>query len=182
MIPVVLLPGGIMPAALAYADLISALGDDVDARAKELELYAGPEPPADYSLALEVAGVARVADEAGFDRFHLVGYSAGGAVAVMFATMQPERLLSLTLNEPAWAGNVGMSAAETAVWSAFQRIGAQDGPDMIRAFTEIQLAPGVAPPAAPAGAPPPWMAQRPRGIATLIATFRAATLDLERLR
>ena len=40
----ILLPGGVMPAQLAYADLIAALGSDVDAVAKELEMYSGPEP------------------------------------------------------------------------------------------------------------------------------------------
>ena len=47
---VILLPGGVMPAQLAYTDLIAALGSDVEAVAKELEMYAGPEPPAGYTL------------------------------------------------------------------------------------------------------------------------------------
>ena len=51
---VILLPGGVMPAELAYADLIAALGDDVQAVAKELELYARSEPPSGYTLDTEV--------------------------------------------------------------------------------------------------------------------------------
>lgn len=39
--PVVLLPGGILPAGPAYQALLAELGDDVDARAKNLEMYAG---------------------------------------------------------------------------------------------------------------------------------------------
>ena len=61
-------------------------------------------PPPGYSLATEVAGVARVADEAGFARFHLFGYSGGGAASLAFAARNPERLLSLALAEPAFAG------------------------------------------------------------------------------
>ena len=91
-----------MPADLAYGALVDALGDDVEGIAKELELYAGREPPPDYTLQHEIDGVLRVADEAGFDRFHLVGYSAGGASSVAFAASQPERLSSLALFEPAW--------------------------------------------------------------------------------
>lgn len=78
-LPVVLLPGGILPDGPAYQALLAALGDDVDARAKDLEMYAGETvSPPGYSLATEVEGMCRVADEAGFDTFHMVGYSAGG--------------------------------------------------------------------------------------------------------
>jgi len=38
-IPVILLPGGVIPAALAYADLVKALGPEADAHPKELEIY-----------------------------------------------------------------------------------------------------------------------------------------------
>src|SRR5258705_13972809 len=61
---VILLPGGVLPAAPAYAALVAALGADVDAHPKDLEVYAGDEPPAGYSMATEVAGIARAADEA----------------------------------------------------------------------------------------------------------------------
>jgi len=78
---VVLLPGGVLPADLAYGSLIEALGDDVDAVTKDLEVYAADEPPDDYSLDLEVAGVLREAAARGWKRFHLGGYSAGGRVS-----------------------------------------------------------------------------------------------------
>lgn len=48
--PVILLPGGILPAAPAYAALLDELGTDVDARIKDLELYATPTPPPGWSL------------------------------------------------------------------------------------------------------------------------------------
>ena len=71
----ILLPGGVMPAELAYADLVRALGPEVDAHPKELELYAGSESPAGWGLQTEIEGIRRFADKAGFERFHLVGYS-----------------------------------------------------------------------------------------------------------
>src|SRR5512146_2353221 len=37
---VILLPGSVMPAGPAYGALLAELGTDVDARAKELEVYA----------------------------------------------------------------------------------------------------------------------------------------------
>src|SRR6478609_8248224 len=101
----ILLPGGVMPAALAYGDLIGELGDDAEVIAKDLELYAGPEPPPDFTLEHEIQGVLRTARDAGFDRFHLVGYSGGGAASLAFAASEPDRLLSLALFEPAWMGN-----------------------------------------------------------------------------
>lgn len=67
----ILLPGAVLPADLAYGALIDALGAEVDAVAKDLELYASDEPPIDYTLDDEVGGVLREADARGWDRFHL---------------------------------------------------------------------------------------------------------------
>jgi pimeloyl-ACP methyl ester carboxylesterase len=178
----ILLPGGVMPAGLAYGSLIAELGDDVDAIAKDLELYAGPEPPAGYTLDHEIAGVLRAAQDAGFDRFHLVGYSGGGAASVAFAASHPERLLSLALLEPAWIGNDELSPEEQDVWREVDRIAALPPTEMMPAFVAVQLAQGVEPPPPPPGPPPPWMATRPAGLRTLIAAFGSETLDLDALR
>jgi pimeloyl-ACP methyl ester carboxylesterase len=179
---VILLPGGVMPAGLAYEALLDALGDDVEAVAKELEIYAGPEPPPDYTLHDEIDGILRTARSAGFDRFHLVGYSGGGASSLAFTAAHPERLLSLALLEPAWMGNDGLDPEEQAIWREFDRIVALPPDQMMPAFVGIQLAPGVEPPPPPPGPSPPWMASRPRGLRTFLATFRSSTLDLDRLR
>lgn len=180
----ILLPGGVLPASLAYADLIACLGDDVDARGKELEIYAGEVVPPGYGFQTEIEGVLRAADEAGFDRFHLVGYSAGGAMSVAFCAAHPERLLSLTLNEPAWAGNEGFADDEAEVWRRFAEIATLPPDEMMRAFVENQLADGVPmpPPPGPPGEQPPWMAKRPAGLKTLIRIFLASELDMARLR
>jgi pimeloyl-ACP methyl ester carboxylesterase len=90
--PVILLPGIVLPAEHAYGALIAALGPDVEAVEKDLEVYATPEPSEDYGLEVEIAGVLRQADAYGWERFHLVGYSGGGAASLAFAAARPERL------------------------------------------------------------------------------------------
>lgn len=179
----ILLPGGIMPADLAYADLLTAFADDVDARPKELEVYRGPDvPPHGYTEETEVAGIDRVAGDANFDRFHLVGYSAGGAAALAYAIAHPERLRSLTLAEPAWAGTEGRTDEEA---SATQRpIDAIGLPpeQMLPAFIRAQLEEGVEPPPPPDGPPPAWMRSRPAGTKAIAAAFQEHPYPLAAMR
>ncbi|GAA2201882.1 alpha/beta hydrolase [Sinomonas flava] len=180
---VILLPGSVLPAAPAYGALLAALrtrlGDAVQAVAKDLEVYSGPTPPRDYSLDAEVAGVLRTADGLGWDTFHLVGYSGGGASALAVAAKHPERLESLALLEPAWAGRWGWSAAHRALWEQYRQLEGLGPEDFMRRFVRLGVRPGVT-----AGLPtgggeqPPWMAQRPAGIRAFLATF--ATYDLDR--
>jgi pimeloyl-ACP methyl ester carboxylesterase len=171
-----------MPADLAYGALLRALGDDVQAVAKELEIYAAAEPPPGYTLEHETEGLLRTADAAGFDRFHLVGYSAGGAASLAFAAEHPERLLSLAVLEPAWMGNDELSAEERAVWSRLDGVAGLPPAQMMSAFVATQLAAGVRPPPPPPGPPPAWMASRPAGVRKILDTLRASSLDLNRLR
>jgi pimeloyl-ACP methyl ester carboxylesterase len=178
---VVLLPGGVVPAQPAYAALLEVLGEQVDPVAKDLEVYAGDHPPADYSLDTEVAGILREADAHGFDRFHLVGYSGGGASSIAFAAKHGDRLLSLALLEPAWAGN-DRAPVEQALWRRFQDLGSLPPNEFMAGFVRLQLAPGVEPPPPPEGPPPPWMAKRPAGLRAFIAAFEKAHLDLDQLR
>lgn len=178
----VLLPGGVMPAEFAYPDLVTALGPDVDARYKELELYVGDKPPPGWSLDTEVQGVRRVADEAGFGRFHLVGYSGGGACALAFCATHPEKLLSLTLNEPAWGGNEGWSDEERDYWQRLDEIMALPPEEMMTAFMQSGSPQSVEPPPSDPEPPPPWFAKRPAGLRALSSAFKAYHLDLERLR
>jgi pimeloyl-ACP methyl ester carboxylesterase len=178
----ILLPGAVMPADLAYGGLLRALGDDAHAVAKDLELCAAAHPPPRYTLEHEIDGVLRTANAAGFARFHLVGYSAGGAASLAFAAEHPERLLSLALLEPAWTGNDGLSAEERTIWRQLDAIAALPREQMMPAFVAAQLAAGVPPPPPPPGPPPPWLASRPAGVRKILETFRASSLDLERLR
>jgi pimeloyl-ACP methyl ester carboxylesterase len=178
---VVLLPGIVLPAEPAYAALLQVLGERVDAVAKDLEVYAADQPPAGYGLEAEVEGVLREADARGFGRFHLVGYSGGGAVSLAFASGHNDRLLSLALLEPAWAGNDRTPQEE----GVMQRLRALDplSPDQFMAgFQRLQLAAGVDPPPPPEGPPPAWMAMRPAGIRAILDAFDKGGLDAGALR
>lgn len=170
-----------MPAEPAYSKLLGVLGDRVDAVAKDLEVYSGDRPPPDYSLATEAHGILREADARGFERFHLVGYSGGGASSLAFTALHGDRLLSLALLEPAWAGNE-RTPAEEALWQRFGELEPLPPDEFMAGFTRLQLAPGVEPPSRPDGPPPPWMAKRPAGLRALIAAFDTGELDLEALR
>jgi pimeloyl-ACP methyl ester carboxylesterase len=175
---VLLLPGVVLPAGPAYGALLDALPEGTHAVAKDLELYAADVPPAGYTLDVEGDGILRAAAEAGFERFHLAGYSAGGAAALRFATLQPERLQSLTLLEPPWAGNQRRTPAEQELQAEFARAMELPAEERMGAFVRLQLAPGVEPPLPPPGPPPPWMASRPAGIVAVMAAFAAGELDM----
>ncbi|MBE3110822.1 MAG: alpha/beta hydrolase, partial [Acidobacteria bacterium] len=54
-----------------------------------------------YTIDLMVSDVEEIVRLAGFDRFHLVGHSMGGAVAQEIALRSPQKLLSLTLEDSA---------------------------------------------------------------------------------
>jgi pimeloyl-ACP methyl ester carboxylesterase len=179
---VILLPGIVLPAELAYGALVRALGPEVDAVAKDLEVYATSEPPEDHSLAVEAAGVLREADARGWDRFHLVGYSAGGAASLALATAHPERLASLALLEPAWAGDWDLSPAEAAAWLEQERLQQLPDDEFLPAFMRAGVRPGVTLPAPPPGDPPAWMAKRPAGIRAIERAFKRGGVDREALQ
>jgi pimeloyl-ACP methyl ester carboxylesterase len=178
---VILLPGVVLPAELAYGGLIEALGERADARARDLALYAADEPPPDYGLDLEIDALMAAADAAGFDRFHLVGYSAGGAIAAVTAARRPGRLLSLALLEPAWLGNAGISEPERRARERFESVRRLPADERMAAFVRAQLAPGVEPPPPPPGAAAPWMSKRPAGISALTECFAREELDHDAL-
>jgi len=178
---VVFLPGSVLPAQAAYGALVDALGTEVDALVKDLEVYALPEPPPAYTLDDEVDGVLRTADQRGWKLFHLVGYSGGAAASLAFAAHHPERLLSLALLEPAWAGRWDRSDEELALWQEYDRLEALPPPEFMRAFMRLGVKPEVELPPPPPGEPPSWMAQRPAGIRAFLETFRSYDLDRDAL-
>src|SRR5439155_18404397 len=158
------------------------LWSDADAVAKDLEVYATAEPPGDYSLDTEIAGILSEADGRGWEQFHLVGYSGGGAAALAFTARHPHRPLSLALLEPAWPGGWDWSTAEQAIWAEYDRLEGLPPDQFMSAFARLGLRPGVTPPPPPAGEPPAWMAKRPAGIRAIMATFASYDLDREALR
>lgn len=133
---------------------------------------------------MEVDGITRAANAAGFSDFHLVGYSAGGASSLAFAAEHPHRLRSLALIEPAWIGNEGLTAEIRADLAELNRVAALPPAERMPAFLRWQMRPGVAPPAQLPGSasPPPWMATRPAGIAAFARAFNSYRLDREKLR
>jgi hypothetical protein len=56
---VICLPGSVAPAASRYGPLITAVGSDADFHLKDLEVYRGDEPPADYSVEMADANRSR---------------------------------------------------------------------------------------------------------------------------
>lgn len=180
-IHVVALPGGVNPAALRYGPVQEALGDAVQLHWKDLEVYSGDEPPADYSIRIEVAALAGFADSLGFERFHLLGYSGGGFVSLAFAGAHPERLKSLALFEPASIpGPLSPDEAALAAKLA-ERLRGLDGDAFMREFVSLQLRPGVTVDP-PSGPPPPWMSKRPAGLASMMRAFAAHPFERDSLR
>ena len=179
---VILLPGIVMPAAAAYGDLLAELAPDIDAVAKDLEVYATETPPPGYSLDVEVDGVLAAARTRGWDRFHLVGYSGGASVALACAATHGVRLSSLALLEPAWAGNWDdASPAHQALWPEYARLASLPAEESMPGFVRLQLRGDVEPPSPPPGPSPPWMAQRPAGIRAMVDAFRSYDLDRDTL-
>ena len=178
---VIFLPGSVLPGDLAYGPLVAALGSTVDAHVKDLEVYATPEAPPDYTLDLEVAGVLRDADDRGWERFHLVGYSGGGAAMLAIAAADSERVASLALLEPAWAGRWDLTPAEQTLWREYDRLEALPADEFMRGFMRLNVKPSVELPPPPSGDPPAWMAQRPGGIRAFMETFRTYELDRDAL-
>jgi len=180
--PVIFVPGGLMPSELAYGPLLSVMGGQIQPIVKELEVYATDAPLPDYGLEVEAEGIRRVADAAAVERFHLVGYSAGGASSLAFTAKYPKRLRSLALIEPAWIG--GLTPEDAEDWAELGRLMILPPDERMRAFMHWQMRPGVEPPALPLppGPPPAWMAKRPAGLKAFVRAFNAYTLDQNRFR
>jgi pimeloyl-ACP methyl ester carboxylesterase len=179
-IRVMFLPGIMMPAAPRYATLLEALDPDVDPVVKDLEVYEGPTvPPPGYTFGSELDGIARAADDAGWERFHLYGHSAGGACALAFTAVRPERVLTLAVDEPA----LDFSREDTdEVRRVFLPLIELPPEEAIPAFLRAQLREGSEPPPPREGPPPPWMADRPAGVRAFVLASSEAEVPIERLR
>ena len=178
-LPVVFLPGAVTPVALSYVPLLEELGGEISPLLKDLEVYAEDEPPAGYSVQLEVDALERAVDAASLNTFHLVGFSGGGAVCLDFAAQHPDRLRSLAIYEPARQPGPLVLADHPEYATARGQLGPDE---MMAAFTRLQLRPGVEPPAPPPGPTPDWMAKRPNGLRAMMRAFEAYTTDPELLR
>lgn len=174
------LPGSVAPAADRYAPLVAAIGDRAALHLKELELYRAEAPPEDYSTEMELDAVDRLAASLGLDRFHLVGYSAGGYLALAYAGTRPKRLLTLSVFEPARVPGSLTEFERNFLAHLDAKLSGLQGSDFMSAFIQEQVKPGaVLPPPPP---PNPEMRKRPAGIAALLRAFEAYSFDRDQLR
>ncbi len=172
---VICLPGSVAPAAQRYAPLQAHLGDRARLYLKDLEVYVGDTPPPDYSVDMELAALETFADSLHLDRFHLIGYSGGGFIALAFAGTRPKRLLSLALFEPAMIPGPMTHDEQVMADALGAQLAGLEGGDFMSAFVRLQLKPGVQPPPPPP--PAPGMQKRPAGIAALMRSFTAYRFD-----
>lgn len=99
----VLFVHGNVSSATFWEALMLRLPDRFRALACDLRGYGETEPmPIDATLGLGdmVEDVESLVETLGVERFHLVGHSMGGGVAMKYAIAHPQKLLSLTLVDP----------------------------------------------------------------------------------
>lgn len=181
-LPAILLPGILTPADITFRYLTRAFDGSVDLVLRDLAIYADGAPPPDYAIDREIDALLAFADENGFDRFHLGGFSGGGAISASFAARHPDRLASLALMEPAWFGNEDETDDERALRDAIKDTEDLPYEESLAAFARLNVAEGVEIPPPPQGDPPAWMEHRPAGIFAIAPAFRAHHLDYDALR
>ncbi len=175
---VILLPGIGVPAHVAYAPLMAELAHSSPVVVKELDVYAGDQPPEHYGLDLEVDGLDRFATRQGFDRFHLFGHSVGGAIALAYIARHPDRVASVALNEP----GTDFSDADRASPIAVEQPSDVPADQYMPRFVKQFVRPGVELPASPPPSGNPEMAKRPAGVATAIPAMYTCPVDDDDLR
>jgi len=179
---VICLPGGVAPAAQRYAALAEHVGGRAGLHLKDLEVYRDDSPPAGYTVEMELEAIDHFARANGVERFHLLGYSGGGFLALAYAGTRPERIASLAVFEPAMVPG-RMSPEEQAMYESLDaRLRGLTGAEFMGAFVQAQVKPGIAGPQTPAGPAPPWMARRPAGIQALLRSFFSFDFDRDRFR
>jgi pimeloyl-ACP methyl ester carboxylesterase len=170
--------GAVAPAAWTYARLQQQVNNTTYLILRDLEGYAHPLA-VDYGLHSEVEAIERAANAEDFECFHLVGYSAGGGVALACAVAFPEHIRSLTLIEPAWMGNHIWDPVEAAYLSNVDRAMQLPVSELGRALLAAMSPPGTDPSTIPT---PGWLMERAARFALIWRGFREATLDLQSLQ
>ena len=173
---------GNAPVQDTFAPLATPLHGEVVLVLKDREAYSRA-PGERLTLADEVMGVGRMAEEKGLPSFHLLGYSAGGVVALAFAAASPERVRTLALIEPPWMGNDTASADAAALHFALDRVlTAVPVAQRMAHFRQAIMRPGDSPAPLPPGPIPAWASMRAAQGAMLWQAIRTATLETEQLR
>jgi len=98
------------------------------------------QPAADFKWSLQrmVDDLFAVADAAGLERFHLVGESLGGTVALAAAIERPDRIATLTVSNGA---HLGSSIQRVEVWRG--QLDRGDSAGWSRAFMPDRFHPGA---------------------------------------
>jgi len=179
---VIFVAGGIMPAEFRYAPLLEALGSDVRAVTKDLEVYRAPQVPEDHTIDAEVDGITRVAEAEGFEQFHLYGYSGGASVALALVAEHSERVLSLAMDHPASDFSDEHLSEIREIYLPLTEL----PPDrFLRAFFAGGIEPPPDEPASEAEpepeAQPEWMANRPAGLRAFIRAIATSHVPIDRL-
>jgi pimeloyl-ACP methyl ester carboxylesterase len=107
---------GIGASAAIWAGWFPALADAHPLVSFDMRGYGRSHIPAmdfAWSLELMVEDLFTVADAAGLPRFHLVGESIGGTVALAAALAQPQRIATLTVSNGA---HLGASIQRVEAW------------------------------------------------------------------
>jgi len=178
---VVCVPGSVAPAAQRYKPLLDLAGEVADIRLKDLEVYREAQPPAGYSIEMELEGLDRFADANGLARFHLVAYSGGGFISLAYAATRPGRVISLAVFEPARIPGRLTDEERSFFTQLESKLAGLQGAEFMSTFVREQVQPGVVV-APPAGPPSAEMQKRPGGIAALLLAFDAYSFDRALLR
>ncbi len=103
---VVLLIHGMGCSSLEWSENIDHLSRDMRVVAVDLIGYGESSKPKrfDYSARGQAARLLKLMDHLGFRRFHVVGNSFGGRVAIDIADTAPDRVLSIALVDSAGGG------------------------------------------------------------------------------
>ncbi len=107
------------------------------------------EAPADrgaYSILNMADDVEAVAAHAGFERYHLLGHSMGGAVAQEIALRRPGRLLSLTLEDTGHSFQLSRNETVAKFLAARLKMADEQGMAAIAAMPALAPAPPHMPP------------------------------------
>jgi pimeloyl-ACP methyl ester carboxylesterase len=86
-----------------------------------------PPDRASYTIAQMALDAEALAIEVGFERYHLVGHSMGGAIAQEIALASPGRLFSLTLEDTAYSFDLSRNEMITKLAAIRRKIAEQQG-------------------------------------------------------
>lgn len=103
--PVVLIHGFSVNSEMNWGAVIPRLSPEFRVIALDLRGHGKsekPQGPDAYGLAM-VQDVENLLDHLGVERAHIVGYSMGGAIALKFLTMHPDRVRSAVLGGSGWS-------------------------------------------------------------------------------